>query len=125
MKKNVETWKAIDGFEGLYEISNLGRVKSLRSGRMMKPYDNGKGYQKVELSKDGKVERFYIHRLVAMAFIPNSRPLIDTLVNHKDENPGNNRVENLEWCNYNYNLTYGSAQAKRCLSRYGAIKISA
>ena len=109
-----EIWKDIQGYEGLYMVSNLGRVKSLnyhRTGkeRIMKPSDNGHGYLFVVLCKDGKDKNCRINRLVAQAFLPNPNNLPE--VNHKDENPKNNRVENLEWCSRQYNVDYSLSKA--------------
>lgn len=115
---NNEVFKAIPGYEGLYEVSNEGNVRNSR-GRLMKFYKS-KNYSKVELTKDGIGKKFYIHRLVAEVFIPNTDPS-KTIINHKDENPQNNRVENLEWCDYSYNLKYGGAQERRLMSRYGKV----
>lgn len=112
-----EVWKPIKGFEGLYEISNLGRVKSLpkytdskgypqlRKEKFLKPGKTGKkrNYLAVVLN-NGK--SYKVHRLVAEAFIPNPNNL--PLVNHKDENPANNRVDNLEWCTNKYNSQYSA-----------------
>lgn len=107
----VELWKDIEGFEGRYQVSNLGNVKSLRYGgryevRNLVPKVNNKGYEWVELWKDRKRSCRQIHRLVATAFIPNPDPECYTIINHKDENPRNNRVNNLEWCDYKYNSKY-------------------
>lgn len=109
-----EIWKDIKDYEGLYQVSNLGRVKSLnykRTGKeeILKAYDNGDGYLFVQLSKDGKVKNCRINRLVAQAFLPNPDSLPE--VNHKDENPKNNRVENLEWCTRQYNVDYSLSKA--------------
>ena len=103
----MEEWRDIQGYEGLYMVSNLGRVKSLnyhRTGkeRIMKPSDNGHGYLFVVLCKDGKDKNCRINRLVAQAFLPNPDNLPE--VNHKDENKYNNCVENLEWCDRSYNV---------------------
>jgi len=87
-------WKDVSGYEGLYEVSNLGRVKSKR--KIISSVDDGKGYPRLHLSKDGKAKSFRVHRLVAEAFIPN--PDCFPIVNHKDGNKENNTVENLEWC---------------------------
>ena len=110
-----EIWKDIEGYEGLYQVSNLGRVKSLnyhRTGkeRIMKPQKTNWGYLFVGLCKDGKVKQPLVHRLVGQAFIenPNNLPCI----NHKDVNPENNCVENLEWCSYEYNNTYNGRAKK-------------
>lgn len=105
----TEEWKDIEGFEGRYQISNLGNVKSLRYGgrdeiKNLVPKVNNKGYEWVELVINGKKSCRQIHRLVAEAFIPN--PNKEPIINHKDENPRNNRVDNLEWCDYKYNSHY-------------------
>lgn len=106
----TEIWKQISGYEGLYEVSNFGRVKSLCAGRwhtvmIRKPVPDKEGYYTVCLKKDGKYKNHKIHRLVAIEFIenPNNYPQI----NHKDKDVTNNRVENLEWCSSEYNLNYG------------------
>ena len=113
-----EEWRAIKGYENLYEVSNLGRVRSLeryvksKTGtrivkeRILKPVNVGSGYLGVGLYKEGKVRIIYVHRLVAQAFIPNPNNLPE--VNHKDENKTNNRVENLEWCTREYNMSHGT-----------------
>lgn len=108
--ENIETWKDIEGFENLYQISSNGKIKSLNyrhtgKERIIKPYYR-KNYHIIRLYKEGKMKRFLVHRLVAMAFIPN--PNNYPCVNHKDENPSNNYIENLEWCTYQYNLNYGT-----------------
>lgn len=105
----MEIWKDIQGYESKYQISNLGNVKSLnyrKTGipKLLTPKINKKGYMWVSLS-DGKNPRpFLVHRLVAMAFLtnPNNYPE----VNHKDENPLNCNVDNLEWCTHLYNVRY-------------------
>lgn len=110
----MEQWKNIENYEGLYEVSNLGRVKSLQNGqeKILKPHKkNTKGYLQVGLWKDGKVKKIQIHRLVASAFIPNPNNLPQ--VNHKNENPQNNCVQNLEWCDCQYNIDY--SQSKKVL----------
>ena len=106
-----EEWLPIENYEDLYQVSNWGRVKSLgndktRKERILKPSTTKQGYQFVCLCKDGKQKLFYVHRLVAMAFIPN--PNNYTEINHKDECKINNRIDNLEWCNRKYNCNYGT-----------------
>lgn len=108
--KIIEQWKPVEGFEN-YEVSSLGRVKSLgnnksRKEKILKPSDNGGGYLLVQLCKNGKHKHFLIHRLVATAFIPNPEGLPE--VNHKDEVKYNNVVDNIEWCSRCYNANYGT-----------------
>lgn len=97
----MEKWKDIDGYEGLYKISNFGRVLSAprqgsyRTPRCLTIKLDTHGYQIVDLFKNGKGSRKKVHRLVAQAFIPN--PYDKKTVNHKDGNPKNNHVDNLEW----------------------------
>lgn len=115
----TEIWRDIQGFEGIYMISNLGNLKSLdrivnckngkcriRRGVCFKVCkDNRNRYKYVTLwDRNGKFLKTSIHRLVAQAFIPN--PNNYPIINHKDENQRNNRVDNLEWCTYKYNNEY-------------------
>lgn len=102
-------WKAPDGYDGLYLVSNTGIVYSVRRRAILKP-DNARGYLQVTLQKDGERSRKKVHRLVAELFIPNPDNL--PCVNHKDENKGNNTVDNLEWCTVEYNNKFGSRTEK-------------
>lgn len=115
-----ETWKDIAGYEGLYQVSNLGRVKSvervitLSNGHpktipetILKPSSVSRGYLRVDLKRGAK-RYALIHRLVAEAFIPNEN-LFATTVNHKDEDKTNNRVDNLEWMSQTENNRYSFA----------------
>lgn len=108
-----EIWKDIEGYEGLYQVSNMGRVKSVRRNILLKSRI-ARGYERVNLSKNGKYLTKKVHRLVANAFIPNPDNLPQ--VNHKDENKTNNCVDNLEWCDSKYNINYGMGNKKRGLS---------
>lgn len=112
--KVKEIWKPVVNYEGEYEVSNLGRVRSLKSGKLLKPCGIGKNYLRVCLCKDGERKNYLIHRLVVEAFIsPIPQGMV---VNHKDENPSNNCVENLEICSYYYNNNYGTAPLRRSKS---------
>lgn len=111
----MEQWRNIDGYDGLYQVSNEGRVRSLGNGnsnnskeKILKPGTNKDGYQYVILYKNKEKKYYRVHRLVADTFIPN--PLNLPIINHKDENPSNNRVDNLEWCNNKYNITYSKGR---------------
>lgn len=105
-----EEWRDIIGYEGLYQVSNLGRVKN-KHDKILKQQIR-KGYCEVGLYKNNsKQPKLYkVHRLVAESFIlnPNNLPC----VNHKDENKKNNKIFNLEWCNHNYNDNYGTRNEK-------------
>lgn len=119
----MEEWKAVYGYETIYEISNFGRVKRLAyeienpspkaSGsilkfeeHLLKPRKITHGYFSVALYKQGKRKDYKLHRLVATHFIPNPDNLPE--VNHKDEDKSNNCVDNLEWCTHKYNSNYGT-----------------
>lgn len=105
-----EQWRAINGYEGLYEISTYGRVyglpKPTTQGKILKSSINSNGYPWVNLCKNGTQKAHRIHRLVAEAFIPNDNPSIKTDVNHKDGNKLNNTIDNLEWCSRAYNIQH-------------------
>lgn len=118
----MEEWKDIQGYEGKYQVSSCGRVKTLnykRTGqeRIMKQRANNKGYKYVNLCNNGKMKSYLVHRLVATAFIdnPNNYPC----VNHKDEQSYNNFVENLEFCTYEYNNNYGTVKERKSKSMVG------
>lgn len=96
-----EEWKEVNGYEGLYWISNLGRIKN-KHGRILKPATRN-GYYRVYL----KTRWYPVHRLVAEAFINNPDDLPE--VNHKDLDKSNNCVDNLEWCSRKYNVNYGES----------------
>ena len=114
-----EIWKDIEGYEK-YQVSNLGRVRSLnfrRTGKVqvLKPGKNKCGYLLVNLCKDGKLKSCLVHRLVAQAFLPN----LDNLpqVNHRDEDKENNLLDNLEFCTSKYNNNYGSHSQRMSKTR--------
>lgn len=129
-----EVWKDIKGYEGSYQVSSIGRVRSLDriithmnmgvirkhlfKGKILKPLLEHDGYLYLFLYKKGSYrKKFSIHRLVCETFIsnPNNYPII----NHKDEDKTNNAVENLEWCDYSYNNTYNNKHIKIGLKRRG------
>lgn len=114
-KSDIETWKDIKGYEELYQVSNLGRIKSLPRNtaheRIMRQRKDKGGYLFLCLTKNGIPKTFKVHRLVAEAFILNPHNLPE--VNHKKEfEKYNNMVENLEWCTRKYNANYGTASIR-------------
>ena len=114
-----EIWKPIEGYNGLYQVSNMGRVKSLERNvvkgkgglykieeKILKSIKKRDGYFQINLSKDGKQKTHLVHRLVAQAFLPNPNNLVE--INHINEDKTNNRTDNLEWCSREYNCNYGT-----------------
>ena len=103
-----EKWKTIEGYP-YYQVSNLGRVKSLKycKERILKPNKLKNGYLLVKIFKEGKAKKILLHRLVASAFVQNNS-LFNTEVNHLDENKENNCASNLEWSTREHNLKYGT-----------------
>lgn len=104
MEEMEEIWKPIQGYEGLYSISSFGRVYSYYSNKILSPGKTLDGYLYVILSKNKTKKIHLLHRLVSIAFIPN--PNNYPIVNHKDEDPSNCNINNLEWCDYSYNNLY-------------------
>ena len=104
----MEIWKDIKGYEGDYQVSSYGRVKSYKNGKekILKPRLTTRKYLQVHFCKNKIVKNFQVHRLVALAFLPN--PQNFPHINHKDENKMNNNLENLEWCDAKYNNNYGN-----------------
>lgn len=120
----MEEWRSIPGYEGLYEVSSYGRVRSLdryvkysngimhlHKGRILSTGKDKDGYFIVCLYKNKTHKFYHIHRLVALTFIPNSDNF--PCVNHKDEDKTNNRLDNLEWCNHKYNMNYNDVLKRR------------
>jgi len=110
----AEVWKDVVGYEGLYQVSNTGKVKSVRMNHLMHP-TLARGYYYLKLrGTDGKDKSFPVHRLVALAFIQNLHGY--NCVNHIDENKLNNNADNLEWCTLSYNFNYGTARERQGIS---------
>ena len=110
-----EIWKDIKGYEGLYQVSNLGRIKSLANNKnkkekIRKTRIDRNGYEVLCLCKDCKTKTFLVHQLVGKAFVKNPHNYKE--INHKDENKLNNYVENLEWCDRKYNINFGERNKK-------------
>lgn len=98
--------KPIEGYEGRYSVTSSGEVYSHKNQYFLNPFDDGNGYKMVALYKGTRAnKRMKVHRLVAFAFL-KKRPE-ENVINHKDCNPANNNVENLEWCTHGYNIRYG------------------
>lgn len=130
-----EIWRDIPNYEGKYQVSILGRVRSIDrkvyrndkhsgclhsvNGRILKPMSFGRGYLAVNLYKNNHRKLITIHRLVAITFIPNTNNYQQ--VNHIDENKHNNCVNNLEWCNCQYNNNYGRHKENASASRSVAV----
>lgn len=117
MSMSKEQWREVEGYEGLYEVSNYGRVRSLdrvvrgrwgndcvKKGRVLTLSDDGQGYKIVSLSKRNKAKSFRVHRLVGAEFIPNLENKGD--INHRDGNKANNYFENLEWATRKENINH-------------------
>lgn len=114
----MEEWKNIEGYEGLYQVSNYGNIRSLDKtvndyrgkeartikGKLLKPFDSGNGYLVISLHRNGKRKNFYVHRLVAIHFVKNTDN--KKVVNHKDHNKSNNNAENLEWVTIKENVSH-------------------
>ena len=120
---NMEEWRDIEDYKGKYQVSNIGRVKSLERTiwtgkgyyktlpeRILKLRKRKDGYLQIKLYKDGAEKVYLVHRLVSEAFIPNPNNLPE--INHKDENKQNNCVDNLEWCSRSYNNRYNGRAKK-------------
>lgn len=115
----IEEWKDVPNYEGLYQVSNFGRVKSFRksskfrcqSEYILKPNVASHGYAEVTLYNKTVRRKFLVHRLIASVFLPN--PNNFPQINHKDENKLNNAVNNLEWCSAEYNNAYGTARIRK------------
>lgn len=128
MEQKIEIWKDVEGYEGIYQVSNFGRVRSLdriiikphpksgvptkyrQKGRIMKPAAHPNGYLTICLKSNGNKENCLVHRLIGKAFVSGYFDGAD--INHKNEDVTDNRADNLEWCTRSYNLQY-NGRAKR------------
>lgn len=120
-----QCWRDIEGYEGKYQVSNTGRVRSLNYNgtgktKVLKPCISNMGYKLISLWKNGKGKSYLVHRLVAQAFLPN--PNNYPMINHIDENKANNQVSNLEWCTNKYNINYGTRNERASNSMKGKYK---
>ena len=127
MRSELYEWRPVVGYEGLYEVNNLGEVRSLdrvvyqgnhpqrRKSIIKKQTPHKDGHLMVMLSKEGQNKNCQVHRLVAETFIPNPYNL--PVINHKDEDPTNNRADNLEWCTIAYNNNYGTVKERLSKSK--------
>lgn len=112
-----DEWRPVKGWEGYYEVNREGEIRSTRKSGyyftiLLKPVDNQKGYKVVHLSRPGCSRMVFVHRAVAYAFL-GEPPEGKTFINHKDENPANNHIDNLEWCDAKYNCNYGTGNQRR------------
>lgn len=107
-KSKNEQWRSIKEF-GNYLVSNQGKVMNAKTGKILKPYDNRNGYERVKLYKDGKKIQKQVHRLVGVAFIDNPNNL--ETINHIDQDKHNNNVDNLEWMSQGDNVRYSLSKA--------------
>lgn len=112
-----EQWRDIDGYDGMYQVSDLGRVRSRKSGewKVLKAQKCKCGYLRVNLYRDGKLKHLLVHRLVADAFIPNTDSS-KSQINHRNEIKSDNRVSNLEYCTASYNMNYNGLH-RRCINK--------
>lgn len=117
----MENWKDAVGYEGLYKVSDIGNVMSVRTGKLLKTKKNNRGYIQVHMFINKKDYMQLIHRVVGKAFIDNPDNLPQ--INHKDEDKNNNSVENLEWCTNIYNRRYGTG-CQRSTEHHDYKKIS-
>ena len=112
--EQIEIWKDVKGFEGIYKLSNLGNVKRIifktgvntkyKNDYTLKPLDNGLGYFRIKLTKNNISKRYMLHRLIAEAFIPNEEN--KRCVNHINGNKKDNSIQNLEWCTHKENTIH-------------------
>ena len=112
----MEIWKDVVGYEGYYEVSNTGNVRNVKTNHVLSP-GLSQGYYYVVLCKHGERRNKQVNRLVAEAFIDNFENC--PIVNHKNEVKTDNHVDNLEWCTYSYNNSYGDAPSRRSESLKG------
>ena len=127
-----EIWKDIKNYEGYYQASNFGKIRSIDrkiasgnktknlKGKILKASKNNKGYLQINLCVNNIRNKCLVHRLIAQTFMPNPNQL--ECINHKDENKANNHIENLEWCDYTYNNNYGTFKSRVSSSKSKSVK---
>lgn len=114
----LEVWEIINDYPN-YAVSNLGNVKNIKTGKLLKQKNNGKGYLNVDLYSNSKSQRFYVHRLVALAFIKNEKNFKE--INHIDGNKQNNIFNNLEWCSRSANNKHAWTKSLRKITEKHSI----
>lgn len=120
-EQGIELWKDVLGFEQFYQVSNVGgKIRNKRTGVVLKPGEMKNGYVKVTLCDGTKKQQRTVHRIVAEAWVPNTKNLPD--INHIDEIKTSNNAANLEWCDAKYNSNYGTAKYRNSLKQGSPVR---